>query len=182
MKQATNTTSLSTLLKLGEQMFVGGKGGKVTLDNMSLYVLLSIAELLFTENRSGKLTLDDIETLSNFIKKGNEFLSKKLSNLAPPTSKSNNYGPNSYGSNNSSKYINTVSAKPEITQDTSLVISGDLQGTNFITDATISLYDPTAEIEQKIFESRHDVEEAEVFDEVEVLNNLFERVENEQQE
>lgn len=150
----------------------------------SLAALLKQAEVMFTNNKSSKLiTLEDIEALAGFIEKGNKFLVDKVSNLVPITS---NNKPNNKANNSS--YYNSivtrnnefVSTKQQVVQESPLVISGDLQGTNFVTEASISLYDPTAEIQQQVNQSRDEQSEQSV-DEVEVLNSIFESVEDAQE-
>lgn len=150
----------------------------------SLTALLKQAETMFTNNKSSKLiTLEDIEALAGFIEKGNKFLVDKVSNLVPITS---NNKPNNKGNN--SGYYNSivtrnndfVPSKQQVVHEPPLVISGDLQGTNFVTEASISLYDPTVDIEQQVNQSRDEQIEQSV-DEVEVLNSIFESVEDAQE-
>lgn len=150
----------------------------------SLAVLLKQAETMFTSNKSNKfITLEDIEALAGFLEKGSKFLENKVANLVPVNNR-NKSGNNTYYNSNVIKSNNFIPNKQQAVQETPLLISGDIQGTNFVTEASISLYDPTADIEQQVNQSKQELAEQatdELIDEVDVLNNIFESLENAQE-
>ncbi len=153
MKQPTNPTSLSVLLKQAEGILTSPKASKY-------------------------ITLDDIEALSKFIGEGGKFLQDKVAKLAPSTKSNNN---TYYNTNTAKQGSSNVLSRQERQPESPIVISsGDLLGTNFITDASISLYDISPEIEQQVSQSRDEIVDDSV-DEVDVLNSIFESVKDVQE-
>jgi len=154
---------------------------KQSINPTSLSVLLKQAEAIFSNPKASKqITLDDIQVLSSFIDKGNKFLVDKVSNLMPSINPNNKPNRTNYYNNNVARVNSSIASNQVRQQDAPLVISGDLQGTNFVTEASISLFDPTEEIEKQISQSIQ--EDESIGDEVEVLNSIFDTVEDVQQE